>query len=277
VIDHIVRDTVFNKVGIPIRRWPNLTQRIINAKADYAEFEKLTDLSLEPRKARKGLWSQFESDVPDAALRSNIKVFLAGALEATTSYATWAISHLSRNLPAQETLYEEVRDVEDFTPDKLDDLKFLMQVLNETLRLTPALYFLPRRATVDTTIETADGRSLTMPAGTHIMLDIWHANRSEEFWGVNATGSPALEFVPQRWAAMAQTSRGSNDSLHFGFGHGPRFCPGRHLGQMEVCLVVAAMVKLFRFKAVNAGYDVHAGVSTKPIDKALVDLEPRTL
>jgi len=37
------------------------------------------------------------------------------------------------------------------------------------------------------------------------------------------------------------------------------------------------MVKLFRFKAVNAGYEVHAGVSTKPIDKALVDLEPRTL
>src|SRR5690606_37950914 len=48
-----------------------------------------------------GLWMQFKSDAPDELLRSNVKVFLAGALEATTSYATWAISHLARNLPAQ--------------------------------------------------------------------------------------------------------------------------------------------------------------------------------
>lgn len=275
VIDHIVRDTMFNKIGVPLRHWPNITRRIVNAKKDYAEFERLTDISLAPRKDRKALWSEFESDAPDSALRSNIKVFLAGALEATTSYASWAISHLARNLPAQEKLYQEVRDVDDFTPENVEKLKYLSQVLNETLRLTPALYFLPRRATVDTLIETADGRTLMLPVGTHIMLDIWHANRNEDHWGVKATGYPALDFVPERWAEMAEKNRGSNDSLHFGFGHGPRFCPGRHLGQMEVCLVVGALVKLFRFKAVEPQYGVHAGVSSKPTDKALVELALR--
>ena len=44
----------------------------------------------------------------DESIRSNVKVFLAGALEATTSYATWAISHLARNSEAQEQVFREV-------------------------------------------------------------------------------------------------------------------------------------------------------------------------
>jgi cytochrome P450 len=275
VIDHIVRDTIFNRTGIPIRSWPSLTRGIARAKADHAEFEKLTDLSLAPRKQGSGLWKEFKSDAPDSALRSNIKVFLAGALEATTSYASWAVSHLARHPDIQEKVFQEVRDVEDYTPEKLDELKYLMQVLNETLRLTPALYFLPRRATAQTLVETADGRTLSIPLGTHIMLDIWHANRHEDHWGVESTGYPAHQYVPERWAEMAAKSRGSNDSLHFGFGHGPRFCPGRHLGQMEVCLVVGALVKLFKFKAVHAECGVNAGVSTKPSDKVMVELQRR--
>ena len=63
--------------------------------------------------------------------------------------------------------------------------------------------------------------------------------------------------------------------LHFGFGHGPRFCPGRFLGLLEVGLVVGAMVKIFKFKAVNEKAEAKAGVSTKPANGALVDLELR--
>src|SRR5206468_2509160 len=103
----------------------------------------------------RGLWKQFKSDVPDEALRSNIRVFLAGALEATTSYASWAIAHLSRNAAAQEKVYAEVKDIEAYTPEALGRAKYLGHVLNETLRLTPSLYFHPRRATVDTWVETS--------------------------------------------------------------------------------------------------------------------------
>jgi cytochrome P450 len=69
--------------------------------------------------------------------------------------------------------------------------------------------------------------------------------------------------------------RGSKEMLHFGFGHGPRVCPGKHLGQLEVALVAGAFVKLFRFRAVTPQCDVKAGVSTKPIDGTLVELELR--
>jgi cytochrome P450 len=275
VIDHIVRDTIANKLRIPVWRLPGFSRRIAQVKDDYAGFDELTDHVLAARKAGKGLWKQFKSDAPDSALRSNVKVFLAGALEATTSYASWAISHLARNPAAQEKVFQDVKEIDDYTPENLDRAKYLGHLLDETLRLTPSLYFLPRRATANTWVETADGRRMFIPKGAHILLDVWHANRHEDNWGVETTGYPAIEFVPERWANLAAQGRASKDILHFGFGHGPRVCPGKHLGQLEVGLVVGAFVKLFKFKAVNSEAQVKAGVSTKPLDGTLIDLELR--
>ena len=275
VINHIVRDTVMNRVGLPITCMPRLTDRIRHIRASYECFEELTSLVLATRRDGRGQWKQFKSEAPDEALRSNIKVFLAGALEATTSYATWAISHLARNLSAQEKVFAEVKDIDDYTPDNLDQAKYFGHALDETLRLTPSLYFLPRRATADTWVQTADGRRLMIPRGTHVLLDVWHTNRHEDYWGTSVTGYPALEFAPERWANLATQGRSSKDILHFGFGHGPRVCPGKHLGQLEVALVVGAFVKLFKFKADNPHNPARASVSTKPQDGTVVDLELR--
>lgn len=275
VIDHIVRDTVSNRLGIPVSLRAMFSRRLRGIQSDFDRMEELTDLVLSARNSGTGLWKQFKSDAPDEALRSNLKVFLAGALEATTSYATWAISHLARNLDAQEKLFREVQGIEEYSPETLAEAKYLEHVLDETLRLTPSLYFLPRRATAETVVETSDQRTLKIPDGTHILLDVWHANRHEDHWGADATGYPALEFVPERWESLAEQKAKSKEFLHFGFGHGARVCPGKHLGQLEVALIVGVFVKLFRFKAVTEENAVRAGVSTKPRDGGLVELELR--
>lgn len=275
IIDFIVRDTVTNRLGLP-RRWlAKFNRRYARACEDFRRFDALTDRVLAARGSGRGLWKKFQSDTPDATLRSNIKVFLAGALEATTSFATWAISHLARNEAWQEKVFREVEQLAEFTPEQLEAARSLTAVLEETLRLTPSLYFLPRRATATMRVETADGRTLVIPKQTHILLDVWHANRHEDHWGVAATGYPAAEFAPERWEHLAAAGGKSKERLHFGFGHGPRVCPGKHLGQLEVALVVGVFVKLFRFRAVHARNEARAGVSTKPADGTLVELELR--
>lgn len=271
-IDNIVRDTVMSRVGLPLHRLPNWARNVEHARNVAATFEQLATLVIEPRAQGAGLWRQFKADVPDEALRPNIRVFLAGALEATTSYACWALSHLARDEEAQEKLYQEVRNVEDYSPEALQRLEYLGCVLNETLRLTPALYFHPRRATADTWVHAEAAGDLFIPAGTHILMDVWHANRHEDFWGVGVTGHPPDRFVPDRWIGRGATDQGTREWLHFGFGHGPRFCPGKNLGQMEVALVVGAMVKLFELRAPRPENSVRAGVSTKPSDGVLVNL-----
>ena len=38
----------------------------------------------------------------------------------------------------------------------------------------------------------------------------------------------------------------SKDFLHFGFGHGARVCPGKHLGELEIALVVGCNLQALR-------------------------------
>ena len=274
LIDHMVGDTVAHRVRAPLRR---LSPRWAVVRRAQADFETLTDIALSGRADGCGLWAQFRSDAPDEALRSNIRVFLAGALEATTSFATWALAHLSHAPDLQEAVYQDVRGIDVYDPDNLAQAATLNRVLEETLRLTPSLYFLPRRATADTWVETADGRRMLIPQGTHVVLDVWHANRCEDFWGEAESGYPAEAFAPARWEVLAGKGRSHKEILHFGFGHGPRVCPGKFLGLLEVGLVVGAFVKVFTFRAVHARTEARAGVSTKPADGVLVDLELRPL
>jgi cytochrome P450 len=271
-IEHMVRDTVGRRLRAPI---DVVTGRKAAIKHAHANFEALTDIALSGRRDGRALWAEFKSDASDDALRSNIRVFLAGALEATTSFASWALSHLSRAPKVQDRVYAEVKNVDVYDPDNLEQAATLNRVLEETLRLTASLYFLPRWTTADTWIETADGRKLFIPRHTHVVLDVWHANRCENFWGAAVSGYSAEAFAPERWDVLAQQGRSAKDVLHFGFGYGPRVCPGKFLGLLEVGLVVGAFVKIFKFTAVNARVQARAGVSTKPADGCLVDLQLR--
>lgn len=185
------------------------------------------------------------------------------------------VSHLSRQPELQEQLYSELKDTNVYDPESLKDAKLLNQCLNENLRLTPSLYFFPRKATADTWIKLDEDRKLMIPRGTTIRLDIWNANRNEFFWGKDISGYSADLFVPARWDVLASKGISPRNLMHFGFGHGARVCPGQFLGQLEVGLVVGAFIKVFRFAAVNKVTGTRAGVTTKPDDGVLIDLELR--
>ena len=275
IIEHIVRDTVRNRFDMNPLKKRRVSRRSRQLREDFEAFEELTDIAIEPRHRNQGAWARLSDEFSDESIRSNVKVFLAGALEATTSYATWAISHLARNSEAQEQVFREVAPINAFSPDVLEQTQYLSRVLKETLRLTPSLYFLPRRAQENTWLTLHDGRRMYLPKGTHILLDVWHANRLEEFWGVEATGAKADVFAPERWEHIERMGAVSKDFLHFGFGHGARVCPGKHLGELEIALVVGSICKLFVFKAIHQINPAKAGVSTKPLDGTLVELRLR--
>src|SRR5262249_21702381 len=76
VIEHIVRDTVLNRLDISFLKLPAFTRGIARLKKDYACFDELTDRVLAARTKQTGLWKLFKSDAPDDDLRSNLKVFL---------------------------------------------------------------------------------------------------------------------------------------------------------------------------------------------------------
>lgn len=276
VIRYILVDTVVNVMRLPVFRLPSLTSRHAQLKQDRGTFEELVRRVIRTRSEGAGFWPLLTAETPPDALQSNVRVFLAGALEATSSYLCWAISNLARNPAAQEKAYQEAAKHTELTPETRESAVYLQNVLTETLRLNNALYFLPRVAVRDATLETTKG-TLSIPADTHIVLATYHANRCERFWGTAATGFPATAFVPERWDAANMTAHGrsSKDNLHFGFGHGPRVCIGKHFSEAEIFVCLTLFLRRFAFAAVHPHTEADSGVSTRPRDGVEVDLSMR--
>jgi cytochrome P450 len=276
VIKYIMIDTVANPFALPVFKLPAVTKRHARLKQDKQVFEELVDRVLQTRSEGAGFWPLLTAAGTEVAVRSNVRVFLAGALEATASYISWTLSNLARDPVAQERAYQEARTHTELTPEARESAVYLQKVLAESLRLNGALYFLPRVAVRDTTVTTSRG-TLTIPAETHIMLAAYHANRCERHWGVEATGYPATAFVPERWDAenMEKRGRTPRDNLHFGFGYGPRVCIGKHFSEAEAFVCVTMFLRRFAFTAVKPTVEADSGVSTRPRDKVDVVLSLR--
>jgi cytochrome P450 len=274
VVRYILVDTVANQMRVPVFRLPAFTRRHRRLKDDRAAFEELVDRVIATRSEGAGFWPLLTATGPAEAIRSNVRVFLAGALEATSSYVSWAIVNLARHPDAQAKAHAEAARTT-LCPDGRAGCGYIQQVLAESLRLNNALYFLPRVAVRDAVLRTADGR-LHVPAGTHVILATYHANRCEAHWGEAATGFPACAFAPERWDAANLAGRGlaTKDTLHFGFGHGPRVCIGKHFSEAEAFVCLVLFLRRFEFRAAG---EVRAasGVSTRPADGVDVELTLR--
>jgi cytochrome P450 len=161
-------------------------------------------------------------------------------------------------------------------PEARERAVYLQRVFAETLRLNNALYFLPRVARRDTTVTTSRG-TITIPADTHLVLATYHMNRCERHWGMEATGYPATAFAPDRSGAKNMEARGrsSKDNLHFGFGHGPRVCVGKHFSEAEAFVCLTLSLRRFKFRAVYPRAEADSGVSTRPRDRVDVELSLR--
>lgn len=275
VIRYILLDTLLNQFHLPVLRLPALTPGHARIQRDWATFEELVDRVIAARDDGHGFWPYLTINASPEAIRSNVRVFLAGALEATSSYLSWILVNLARNPTARQRAYEDVSQLTCLSPQSRQQATYLHQVMSESLRLNNSLYFLPRIALREATVATSRG-SLTIPAGTHLVLATWHMNRCEDHWGTSATGYPASEFIPERWNPenLARHGRSSKDNLHFGFGHGPRVCIGKHFSEAEAFVCLAMFLRRFDFEATG---DVAAdsGISTRPADQVRLTLRLR--
>ncbi|MFM7593503.1 MAG: cytochrome P450 [Isosphaeraceae bacterium] len=116
-----------------------------------------------------------------------------------------------------------------------------------------------------------------MPAGTHVLLGTYHAGRCEKLWGLSSTGFPAVQFMPERWEEenLAKHGRTTKDAMHFGFGHGPRVCIGKHFSEAEAFVCLTLFLRRFEFTPVTQELVAKSGVSTSPGDSVNLRLSLR--
>ena len=166
-----------------------------------------------------------------------VAIFFLAGHETSASALGWALYLLARYPEWQHRLAEEAEAALVGGPDfaVMGQLRLARDVFRETLRLYPPVPMMVRETTG---VETF--RDRTLPRGAQIVISPWHLHRHERLWD-NPDG-----FDPARWAT--QNGKQCLREAFIPFSTGPRVCTGAGFAMVEGPLLLAMLVRAFRFE-----------------------------
>ncbi|MBB5120549.1 P450 reductase [Streptomyces eurocidicus] len=177
----------------------------------------------------------------EANIRNQVITFLIAGHETTSGTLSFALHHLLKNPAALRLAQAEVDALWGDEPDPdpsfedIGGLRYVRQVLNETLRLWPTAAAFERAARHDTVI----GGNFPVRAGQRLTVLTPMLHR-DLVWGDNVE-----EFDPDRFAPDAEAARPAN--AYKPFGTGERACIGRQFALHEATMLLALLIHRYRF------------------------------
>ena len=165
-----------------------------------------------------------------AEMVDQVAIFFLAGHETSASALGWALYLLATHPEAQDRVEAEAAALR---PEfgGLAALRFTRDVFREALRLYPPVPMLVREAARP---ETFRGRSLR--PGAQVVISPWHLHRHERLWEL-----PDV-FDPDRWAGEVP------QGAYLPFSRGARVCPGAGFAMLEGTLMLAQLVRAFRFQ-----------------------------
>lgn len=171
----------------------------------------------------------------DDQLRSEVLTFLLAGHETTTTALTWTWCLLASHAPIRERVRQEVKAViGDRLPTAADvpQLPLTRAVIQESMRLYPPVWIIPRQVLADDEIG-----GFRIPARSTMVLCPYVTHRHPAFWDAPE------EFDPDRFSA--ERSAGRPKEAYFPFLSGPHQCIGNEFAMLAMQLVVARVVQDF--------------------------------
>ncbi|KAL7781927.1 cytochrome P450 [Trichoderma afarasin] len=202
-------------------------------------------LKRKTRKDRKSPNSFLDSILDSTDDLVKIRFEVLGLLLAGRDTAASVMSNLffvlARRPDIWQKLQTEIEYLQERKPtyDDLRGLKYLRQVIDETMRLYPPVPGLFRAANRTTILPRGgghDGRSpVLVPKGTVISCSTFSLQRREDVFGPDAQ-----EFRPERWDSL-------NPHWEFlPFSAGPRVCMGQTYAYAEMIYILSRMLQEFQ-------------------------------
>ncbi|MGB5284462.1 MAG: cytochrome P450, partial [Polyangiales bacterium] len=174
----------------------------------------------------------------DQQLRDEcITLFLAGH-ETTSIALANALYLLSKHPEIEARLHEEAANVladRRATSDDYDRLGHTGRVIKESMRLYPPVYTIGRQL-----LEDFELGGYTFAKGDTLLFVQWVTHRSEHCF------PDPIRFDPDRW--LPERAKSIHKYAYFPFGGGPRICIGNHFAMMEAVLVLATLIREYRFE-----------------------------
>ncbi|KAF8600072.1 CYP63 cytochrome P450 monooxygenase-like protein [Ceratobasidium sp. AG-I] len=173
---------------------------------------------------------QFTDD--ETVIKDEIVNILVAGRDTTATTLTFAVYLLATNPDVMHKLrqevFEHVGSSNYPTSDNFREMKYLRAVINETLRLFPAVPANERTA-VKSTVFRSGGKAFYIPAGANISYSVLYMHRRKDLWGPDAD-----IFDPERWIdERLKKYLTPNPFIFLPFNAGPRICLGQQFAYNE--------------------------------------------
>ena len=248
--------SLFDILGLP--DWLPRPGRAMSGRA-LKDMKRIADGAIDAR-AERG-----PSDTPDlldllldgtdpktkrqmntAELRDNLLTFIVAGHETTALTLSWALYLMGFDQAVQQKARAEAQTVlqgRAATGADVENLPYIRQIIDETLRLYPPAGVISRTAQRN---DTLCGREIR--PGDTVMVPIYALGRHQQLWD-----QPDV-FDPDRFKDRKAIDR----YAYLPFGDGPRICIGASFAQQEAVIILATLLSRFRFTPV-------AGKSPEPV------------
>ena len=167
-------------------------------------------------------------------IHSNTMLVILAGFETTASTMQFILYCLCQNQNVQQELYKACELVDVTKYDSVKDFKLLDAVIKETMRMYPATPMNQRYCSETTEIK----EGITIEAGTTIVWSNLRFHMSPELH------DKPEKFDPSRWEG--KESNTLQDEAWFGFGQGPRACPGTRLAYYFMKIYIIQLLKQFK-------------------------------
>ncbi|MES2664543.1 MAG: cytochrome P450 [Pseudomonadota bacterium] len=193
-----------------------------------------------------------------------VAIFFLAGHETSASALSWALYLLAMYPDAQDRVAAEAATLGD-APEfsALSRLKFTRDVFREVLRLYPPVPMMVRQ-----NLKPEQMRDRSAAPGAQIVLSPWHLHRHERLWP-NPDG-----FDPDRW--QTEENRACARDAYMPFSSGPRVCTGAGFAMVEGTLLLAQLVRAFRFEVIEGRAPVPvAHLTVRAKDGIWLKITPR--
>jgi cytochrome P450 len=219
-------------------RWLSeaISRLVANRRDEGGESKDILGLLLSARDPETG------RAMSDAELTSNLYMFLVAGHETMATALAWTFWLLAKDQATQERLRAAIKTAvgeRAIGPEDIDRLTLTRQTLQESMRLFPPAFGIGRAPREDITIGPHKVRS-----GELVIVATWCVHRHEKLW------EEPNSFDPDRFAPEKAKSR--HRCAYLPFGAGPRVCIGSNFAMLEMTVILATLVRGFRFKPAPA-------------------------
>ncbi|KAH7412846.1 cytochrome P450 [Cadophora sp. MPI-SDFR-AT-0126] len=229
----------------------SMVRELVHERFEQVEARQALGVSAGGKKSEDLLTYMIEANLSsdDALSREQIVEdmlqFIIAGHETSAGSLTWTTYALATNPSIQDRLRKEILSAtrtgnKEIDYAAIESMRFLNNVLRESIRLYSPSLTLPREAAEDMVVG-----DVHIPKGTTVTMVPAMVQRNPLIWGEDAD-----VFNPDRWDTL--TTDSASPYAISAFSGGPRVCVGRSFAYLEMKAILVELLSKFVFEPADS-------------------------